>query len=301
MKSLWNDMIDSDDALLTAFAEYRPLLFSIAYRMLGSVMDAEDIVQDVYLRWQKVDAADVENVKGFLTTMATRMCIDFLKSARVQREEYIGPWLPEPMPEERDTYRSPADMLQLSESLSMAFLVMLETLTPDQRAVFILHDVFGYSYGEVAEVIGKSESTCRQLASRARQYIRRDEGRFEAPPEYHSELTQKFLSVVAGGDVDGLVNLLAEDVVAWSDGGGKAFAARRPIYGIEQVVRFLFGIKKQADATTRTEIKPVNGRDAVHIYHEGRLYAIMTLQFSDEGKLTGIYSQLNPDKLAHLQ
>jgi len=293
--------MNSETSTLALFAKYRPLLFSIAYRMLGSAMDAEDLVQDVYLRWREADPAQIENIKGYLTTMTTRMCIDFLRSARIQREEYIGPWLPEPLPEERDTYRSPAELVQLSESLSTAFLVMLETLTPDQRAVFLLHDVFGYSYAEVSEVIGKNEAACRQLASRARQYLRRDEVRFEASPAHHNELTREFLDVVTGGDVDGLVNMLSEDIVSWSDGGGKARAARRPIYGRENVAGFLIGLKKFETPHTHLEIKPMNGRAAIHIYEKDTLVSVMALHFTEGGKLSGVYTQLNPDKLAHIQ
>jgi RNA polymerase sigma-70 factor (ECF subfamily) len=228
----------SDDRF-EAFDEHRNLLFSIAYRMLGSVADAEDLVQETFLRWQDAEPGEVKSPRAFLSTVITRLCINHLRSARVRREQYVGPWLPEPLLTARGA--DPEGDARRAESLSMAFLVLLESLSPVERSVFLLREVFDYDYPEIAQVVGKSEVNCRQTLRRARQYVVERRPRFDPSPSQREQLTSQFLKASAEGDMQGLLALLAEDVALWSDGGGKASAALRPIWGADRVVRFMLG------------------------------------------------------------
>src|SRR5918998_406453 len=198
------------------FERHRPLLFSIAYRMLGSVADAEDVVQEAYLRWQQAPEAEVLSPRSYLSAVVTRLSIDRLRSARVQREEYVGPWLPEPLVSEGT--EDVADSIELDESLSMAFLVLLESLNPVERAVFLLREVFNYDYEEISSIVRKSEANCRQIARRARQSVAAHRPRFERSPEQEERLTQRFVETCMSGDMEGLLELLSEDVTLWSDG-----------------------------------------------------------------------------------
>ena len=222
-------------------AELRPLLFSIAYRMLGSASDAEDIVQEAFLRFHRETGAgtEVESPKSYLSAVTTRLCIDHLRSARVRRESYVGTWLPEPLltEETSDAERH----AETADSLSMGFLVLLESLTPVERAVFLLREVFEYDYDEIASVVGKNEENCRQIAVRARRQVQAGRPRFEASKAERDELGRRFFAAAAEGDVEGLVSMLAADVVAYADGGGKAFAFPRPVHGREKVARLLPG------------------------------------------------------------
>ena len=213
------------------FERHRSLLFSIAYRMLGSVTDAEDIVQETYLRWQEMPDTVVRSLKSYLSAVVTRLSIDRLRSARAHREEYVGPWLPEPLVLNR--VEEGADLIQLDESLSMAFLVLLESLNPVERAVFLLREVFDYEYEEISRIVGKSEANCRQITRRARQSVAARRPRFESSPEQEERLTQRFVDTCMSGDMEGLLELLSEDVTLWSDGGGKVAAASYPIHGPE--------------------------------------------------------------------
>jgi RNA polymerase sigma-70 factor (ECF subfamily) len=280
-----------------AFAAHRALLFSIAYRMLGSVMDAEDVVQDAYLRWQKASDAEVQSPKAYLSTIVTRLCLDHLRTARVRREEYVGPWLPEPLVDEPAP--DVADTVALHESLSMAFLVLLESLTPVERAIFLLHDVFGYEFSEIAGIVGRSEANCRQLARRARGYVEARRPRFEPSPAQQDRLTQQFLRACATGDVPGLVATLADDITLWSDGGGKVRAARNPIHGADAVARFLMGVLRKAPAGLDTRIAHVNGQPGVVSYLDGRPCAVLLLEIAEE-RIQGLRLVVNPDKLQHL-
>lgn len=284
-------------AMTNTFTQYRAYVFSIAYRMLGSVMDAEDMVQETFLHWRKVDPAEVQSPKSYLATIVTRLCIDHLRSARVQRETYIGPWLPEPLVTE--TGPSAEGMTTLSDSLSTAFLVLLESLTPTERAAFLLREVFAYEYAEVADIIGKSEANVRQIVRRARQHIQDRRPRFEPSSTDQMALHEQFMQACANGDMTGLMALLADDVVQYSDGGGKVHAARKPVAGAEKVARFLLGITRQAPEGSSIEVGQANGQPALFVYVVGVIFGVMTLEV-ENGRIQNIYNVVNPDKLRHL-
>ena len=279
---------------LATFERQRPKLFGIAYRMLGSVMDAEDVVQDALVRWlQLPDVSSVESPEAYLATMVSRRGIDVLRSARVTREQYIGPWLPEPLV--TDPAADPAEASVQADSLSTAFLVLLETLSPTERAAFLLREVFGYDYGEVARIVGVGEANARKLVQRARERIEARRPRFEATPEQHARLLDEFMWATTRGDLDGLVGMLATDVTLYADGGGKVTAARNPIDGAERVARFLIGIAPNV-LPGSTRVLTLNGRAAVAAYDgEHRLF-VVTLDVADD-RVRGVYVTANPDKL----
>ncbi|MDL1900915.1 RNA polymerase sigma-70 factor [Anaerolineae bacterium CFX9] len=276
------------------FEALRPLLFSIAYRMLGSVRDAEDLVQEAYLRYQAADHAAIRSPKAFLTTVITRLSIDHLRSAQAQRETYFGAWLPEPLL--TDPASEPDSIAALNESLSVAFLVLLEKLNPVERAVFLLREVFDYDYPTIAEVVGKSESACRQAFHRAREAIHHDRLRFRSTPEEHHVVFGRFLQACMQGDLRGLESVLAEDVVSTSDGGGKAIAATRTLTGVKAVSAFFIGLMKRAPADVEYELAPVNGRTSLIVRQGGTVTVVITATVS-EGKISAIWAVLNPDKL----
>ena len=231
------------------YDEYRPLMFSIAHRMTGCVGDAEDIVQDAFVRLTRAlrDGARIDSPKAYLATVTTRLAISHLRSARVRREAYVGAWLPEPLVvTERGPYDDPAERAEMSDSLSMAFLVLLESLSPTERAVFLLHEVFGYDYAEIAEIIGKSEANCRQISVRARRHIDAGRPRFDASREQRDEVARRFFDAASGGDLGALLSLLAPDVVTIGDGGGKGRALRESLHGPERVARFMVGLFRRA-------------------------------------------------------
>jgi RNA polymerase sigma-70 factor (ECF subfamily) len=243
-------------------ASLQPLLFSIAYRMLGSVADAEDLVQEAFLRYERAraDGVGIDSPKAYLTTVATRLAIDGLRSARVRRETYPGSWLPEPLLTDRDELH-PDVMVDRADTLSMAFLVLLERLNPVERAVFLLHDVFGYEFTDIADIVGKSEANCRQIAVRARRYIEDGKPRFESSREKRDVLAEGFFAAVTEGDVDRLVEMLAADVVVYGDGGGKTLQWTAPIAGVERVARLLANVGNQVRAVDgRFELREVNGQ-----------------------------------------
>ena len=234
------------------FEEYRSLLFAMAYRMLGSAMEAEDIVQEAYLRYRATPPESIRTLKSFLTTIVHHLCIDHLKSAQAQRENYVGPWLPEPIiTGDGASLLSPLRQITDRESISMAFLVLLESLSPLERAVFLLREVFDYEYAEIAQITGRDEAACRQLFSRAKKHISEHRPRFPASPEAHAKMVGRFMEACIAGDIDGLMSLLAEDVTAWSDGGGKVSgAARQPIQGRDKVARGIIGLLSHAPEGT---------------------------------------------------
>ena len=277
--------------------EFRPLLLSIAYRMLGSFGDAEDVVQEAYLRLHREERVD--SPKAFLTTVTTRLAIDQLRSARRQRETYIGPWLPEPAVDE---YVDLAERAALSDSLSTAFLVVLERLSPDQRAVFLLCDVFGYTYDEVAAIIGKTPAACRQLAVRARRHLSEDRPRFDPSRQERDELVRRFVAAAEEGEFDDLVEMLAPDVTFTGDGGGKALAFPRPIHGsdgVGKLVRVAFD--RVASLGFMISRVHVGGQPGMRVHDaEDRTYAIWSFVVTD-GLITSIHGVVNPDKLSHLQ
>ena len=268
------------------------MLFSIAYRMLGRVMDAEDIVQEAYLRWQRASGTKVRSSRAYLSSVVTRLCIDQLRSARAQREQYVGPWLPEPLPTE------PApDAVVIDESLSMAFLVLLESLNPTERAVFLLREVFDYDYDEISHLVGKSEANCRQIARRARQSVAARRPRFECSPEQEERLIGRFVEACASGDMEGLVSLLSEDVILWSDGGGKTRAALNPIYGADKVARFFSGILRKVPPGFTVRQTPINGRPGlIGYFGDGGPQSVVTFAVV-HGRIQAVRIVLNPEKL----
>jgi RNA polymerase sigma-70 factor (ECF subfamily) len=281
------------------YEELRPLLFSIAYRMVSSVGDAEDIVQEAFLRIHRVESEGepIESPKAYLSAVVTRLSIDHLKSARVRREQYVGQWLPEPL----QTDDGPDAAAETADSLSMAFLVLLESLTPVERAVFLLREVFDYDYGEIAKIVERTEDNCRQLYVRARRHVDEGRPRFEASRQQRDELAQRFLAAAQEGDTEGLVELLAADVVVYGDGGGKAPSWTQPIYGPERVAKLMAGTFAQARALGASiEQTQLNGQPGLmFLDDEGRIGAVMSLEIAD-GVIQTIRGVTNPDKLAHL-
>jgi RNA polymerase sigma-70 factor (ECF subfamily) len=291
--------MSSTDERAAVFTETRPLLFSIAYRMLGSVADAEDIVQDAYLRWQRAPDVEVREPRAYLTTIVTRLAINELKSARVQRETYVGPWLPEPLVTEHAPDSSAS--VELAESLSMAFLVMLERLSPIERAVLLLHDVFDFDYAEIARIVDKSEANCRQLLSRAKKHVVAEDARFDADREQAARLTQRFTDAAGAGDMEGMLAVLAEDITLWADGGGKVpGAALQPIHGADAVARFIIGRTTQfATAERTTRPAQINGQPGFVVYASGRPLTALIFHVRD-GRIRAIYAVGNPDKLRNV-
>jgi RNA polymerase sigma-70 factor (ECF subfamily) len=266
--------------------------------MLGSASEAEDVVQDSYLRYRAAPLGEVRSAKAYLSTIVTRLCLDLLKSARARREQYIGPWLPEPLL----TVDDPPELraVELRESIAPAFLVLLESLSPHERAVFLLREVFEYEYAEIAAVLGLSAANCRQIFHRAQRQIAERRPRFEPAPEAQRRLVERFLAACRGGDMAALTAVLAEDIVAWSDGGGKVSAARNPIRGREHVARYLLGQLQKARAELRYELAEVNGLPAVLTFDGAALVYVASFEL-DGAAVHGLHSVLNPDKLAFIQ
>ena len=284
------------------FEPYRSLLFAMAYRMLGSAMEAEDIVQEAYLRYRATPPASIRTLKSFLTTIVHHLCIDHLKSAQARRENYVGPWLPEPISTGDDAAQmSPLGQIIDRESISMAFLVLLESLSPLERAVFLLREVFDYAYAEIAQITGRDEAACRQLFSRAKKHIRANRPRFPASPEAHAKMVGRFMDAFIAGDVEGLTSLLAEDVTVWSDGGGKvAGAARHPIQGREKVARTAISLLANAPAGTTFEVFEANGLPALLIRVKEQIVGVLMLEVEGD-VIRAVRNVANPDKLAHLR
>ncbi len=287
-----------DPGWLATFEQYRGLLFSIAYRMLGSVADAEDMLQEAFIRWQRTSSDEIRSPRAFLVTIVTRLCINHLESARVRREEYVGEWLPEPLV--TDPKSDPSHVLRVDESLSLAFLVLLERLTSIERAVFLLREIFEYEYSEIASILGQSEANCRQILRRARQHVSEARPRFRASSEERSNLLERFLQATSQGDMDGLVDLLASDVVLHSDGGGKALAVPNLIYGADKVARGILGsLEKLVPRNLLTRMALINGQPGIVSYLSGKPYSVLTMDTSEE-RIRAIYVVTNPEKLAHL-
>ncbi|HEY7631586.1 MAG TPA: RNA polymerase sigma-70 factor [Thermoleophilaceae bacterium] len=282
------------------YEDLRPLMFSIAYRMLGSASEAEDIVQDAFLRFhQAAKEQKIDNPKAYLAQITTRLSIDHLRSARVRRESYTGTWLPEPLLTEE--VPDVAQHAETADSLSMAFLVLLESLSPTERAVFLLREVFDYPYDEIAETIGKSEDNTRQLAVRARKHVEERRPRFEADKKARDELAGRFFAAAEEGDTEGLMKMLADDVVFYGDGGGKGPAIARPMYGRDRVGRFMRNLLKQAGRAQITLVPTeVNGAPgAVARDQHGNIASVLSLDIAD-GQIQAFRSVVNPDKLRHL-
>lgn len=288
----------SGNERLELFAGHRPRLLGIAYRMLGSASDAEDMLQETFIRWQQSAETAIQSPEAFLVTIITRLCLNHLQLARVKREEYFGPWLPEPIQtgSESDSYLA----LEMSDSVSMAFLFLLERLTPLERAVFLLREVFNYEYAEISKVVEESEANCRQILRRARQHVKQERPRFTPSHQQQEEMIERFLAASARGDMDGLLALLSNDIVLYADGGGKSTAVPNPIYGAWNVVRFLMGARRKlmpGDLVRRCE--QVNGAPAIVSYLHGRPYGVVSFHVLD-GQIRDIYIVSNPDKLEGL-
>ena len=281
------------------FGQLRPLLFSIAYRMVGSVMDAEDLVQDAYLRWQEAPATEVRSPRAYLATIVTRLAINYLRSARIKREAYVGPWLPEPLVTEHAP--DPSGQLELAESLSMAFLVLLERLSPVERAVFLLHEVFDFDYADIARIVDKTEANCRQLLARAKKRVGAGRARFHAAPAHAGRLVQRFTEAAQAGDMDGLLAVLAEDITLWADGGGKVpGAALNPVRGATSVARFVLGIMQRfVPPGTTVRTTEINGQPGFVVYLSGRPLAALICDIRGD-RIHTLYAVGNPDKLGAL-
>jgi RNA polymerase sigma-70 factor, ECF subfamily len=276
------------------FLNYRSLLFAIAYRMLGT-LEAEDIVQDVFLQFQQIDLAEIVNPRALLVTIVTRRCMDYLKSARHQREQYVGYWLPEPL-----VTSSESDSIEQKETLAFAFLILLERLTPIERAVLLLRDVFDFDYVEIADVVEKSPQNCRQLAHRARTHVGQRRTRYQMPMAEKERLFQEFLAACNGKDINHLTHLLAEDCKFYSDGGGKVAAALRPICGCDRVIRFIHNIQKQMSLDYQSVLTELNGEPGLMLMRYDRLEQTLTAHI-EGGKILELYAVRNPDKLSRIQ
>lgn len=290
-------------------AELRPGAFAVAYRMLGSVAEAEEVVQEALLRLHAAleRGERIASPRAYLATVTTRLAIDALRSARVRRESYVGDWLPEPLPASAEPLPSagvatdPAQQAELADSLSYAFLLLLESLTPEERAALLLHDVFDYGYGEVAEIVGKSEANARQLASRARRHVAAGRPRFEADEERRRELGERFFAAIEGGDVEALEALLSRDVVLRGDGGGKVPALARALHGADRVRRALGAWTRTGlRGGAKTERRRINGLPGIVIHSShGGVVGALSLEIGADG-IVAINSVVNPDKLRHL-
>lgn len=285
---------------LNQFEAHRSSMFAIAYRMLGSATDAEDILQEAYLRYCAAASDQIVSHKAFLNTMVIRLCLNQLALARNQREQYIGTWLPEPILTETNPTLLPGQQLELHESLSIAFLALLEQLTPGERAVFLLREVFSYEYAEIATMIGSSEAACRQMFSRAKKHLADHRPRFEPNPETHRELLARFIQATRSGNLEALVKLLVNEVTLWTDGGGKARGATlHPISGQEAVARFLLHSVKLAEGDFRVDVANVNNQPSVIIHTQGKVQVVLSIT-TINGQITEIYALGNPDKLTWL-
>jgi RNA polymerase sigma-70 factor (TIGR02957 family) len=279
------------------FEQHRGLLFGVAYRIMGSVADAEDTVQDAWMQWAKVDHGTVAQPKAYLVRTVSNLSLNRLRAAKARRESYVGPWLPEPLLTTPDV----AEEAEMAESLSMAMLVVLETLTPTERAVFVLREAFGYSYAEVADALDRPEPTVRQLAHRARSHVQARRPRFDADDGQRREITERFRLACAGGDLNAMLALLAPDVIAVSDGGGKVSAARRPLYGADQVARWLIGVlAKPVTADVVMQTVDINGEPGFLATVSGMPVGAMCLEI-DGDVIRGLRMILNPDKLNGLR
>jgi RNA polymerase sigma-70 factor, ECF subfamily len=286
----WTGHPLSEHERLEIFSTLRQRLLGIAYRMLGSASDAEDMLQETFIRWQQSSQVAIDSPEAFLVTIITRLCLNHLQSARVKREQYFGQWLPEPVftASAADSYLA----FEMSDSISMAFLFLLERLTPLERAVFLLREVFEYEYAEISRIVEQSEVNCRQILRRARQHVRQERPRFVPSHQQQEELIERFLQASAQGDMDGLLSLLSKEIVVYADGGGKTTAVPNPVYGAWNVVRFLLGDLVR-------QVMQINGAPALVSYLHGRPYSVLCFNIAG-GEIRNIYIVSNPDKLTCL-
>jgi RNA polymerase sigma-70 factor (ECF subfamily) len=283
---------------LEAFNQHKSLLFSVAYRMLGSAADAEDLMQEAFIRWQQASEVEIRSPRALLVTILTRLCINHLQSARVRREEYVGQWLPEPLVTAPS--QNPLLSFEIDESLSLAFLLLLERLTPMERAVLLLREAFDYEYSEIASMLEQSEPNCRQLLRRARQHIKEVRPRFDASRQQREELLRRFSDATAQGDLDGLVSLLSREAVFHSDGGGKAPALPKPIYGAENIARgVLEGVRRLVPKNLVRRFVEINGQPGIVTFLDGRPFSVFTLDVSNQ-LVSHVYVVTNPEKLKRI-
>lgn len=279
------------------FETHRSRLFGLAYKLLGSRSDAEDVVQDAWLRWRQADRSAIRDAEAWLVTATTRLGIDRLRLARTERAAYTGPWLPEPL--SVDESPTPERGAEIAEQVSLAFLSMLERLGPEERAAFLLKEVFDYDYAQVAELIGHSEANCRQMVHRARMRVQAERPRFAVAPEKHRSLLERFMHAAQGGDRDAIVRLLDANAQLVSDGGGKVNATIRPLHGAERIAQLYWAIARRANGALDWRLGHVNGEPALLRLYEGRLLSVTTITV-DGDRITGILTVLNPDKLEGL-
>jgi RNA polymerase sigma-70 factor, ECF subfamily len=294
--------IEEQETLESSFQRYHTLLFAIAYRMLGSASEAEDMLQESYIRYMQTIQAnpqEIRSVKAYLTTIVTRLCLDYLKSARMQREQYIGPWLPEPILT-ADPEAMALQTLEQRESVGVAFLRLLERLTPYERAVLLLHDVFAYRHEEIAEIIGKSAAHCRLLLRQAKEHLQEQRTRFTPSAEVQQRLVERFVDACQMGNVEGLIDLLAQEVTKWADGGGKVSAARRPLYGREKALQLLRGLTRLYYSHVRISVAEINGTVGMLMWLDDLLVGVTAFEIRDN-QISEIYDMLNPDKLAYIR
>ncbi|WP_417316864.1 RNA polymerase sigma factor SigJ [Emcibacter sp.] len=289
----------NETALISTFEQASPMLKGLAYRMLGSMSDAEDAVQETFLKWQKADHAAIENPRAWLTTVCSRHCIDVLRSARRKREDYIGPWLPEPVAEGIED--NPEEQIMLSSSLSLAFLAMLERLTPKERAAYLLREIFDRDYAEVADVIGTTEVACRKLVSRARERIGQKQRRYDPPRESRERLLSAFQQAIRTGETGELGALLSADIRLTADAGGKVNAPRKPLEGPDKILLFLGRVLHAAWAGAELEARDINGEPGLLLIEEGRITGAITCVCDEEGLCREILILRNPEKLGRLQ
>jgi RNA polymerase sigma-70 factor, ECF subfamily len=290
---------------LATFEKHRTHLLNLAYRMLGEMAAAEDVLQEAWVRWHSVDASDIRNPRAWLSAVAVRLALDTLRKLRARRETYVGPWLPEPiLPDDVRAFAAdnPAQKAELASDLSLALLHVLERLTPEERAAFILREAFDCEYPEIATMIGRSEAACRQLMSRARERVKADRPRFSPSREAHQDLLLRFAQASASPDPQAVTALLAPDVIAYSDGGGRVPAALKPIYGADKVGRFVTALagKLYAAAAVDLSYSDVNGEPGLIVKADGALFAVLTIE-TDGARIRALYIVRNPDKLARFE
>jgi RNA polymerase sigma-70 factor (ECF subfamily) len=289
---------------IATFERHRAHLRNIAYRMLGEMAAAEDVVQEAWLRWQRVESGDMRDPRAWLSAATVRLSLDALRKLRARRETYVGPWLPEPiLPDDARAFAAdaPAARAELASDLSLALLHVLERLTPEERAALILHDAFDCDYAEIAATLGKNEAACRKLVSRARERVKADRPRFIVSEEAHRDMLMRFAQASAAADPKELTALLAPDAVAYTDGGGRVAAALNPILGADKIARFIIGLGKKFYADTQTAVSfvEVNGRPGLQIHADEEILGIFTIE-TDGTHITAIYAVRNPDKLTRL-
>ncbi|MGW7819642.1 RNA polymerase sigma-70 factor [Streptomyces puniciscabiei] len=288
------------DTATDVFEEHRSLLMGVAYRMLGRVADAEDVVQDAWLRWSRADRGEVREPRAYLVRITTRLAIDRLRQVRTRGEAYVGPWLPEPyLTEFGDVAPDAADRAVLADSVSLALLVVLESLSPLERAVFVLREAFGYPYAEIAALLDRGEAAVRQLAGRARRHVEERRPRYDVDPGRRRELTERFLAAAADGDLDGLMSVLAPDVRLVGDSGGKAKAPLRVLHTADKVGRFLVAVAQQSTAALSYRFLEANGGPALLVLLDGEPESLVQVDVAD-GRVATVYIVRNPDKLRHL-